>query len=234
MKFTAMKFTPMKFTARKFTTMKFTAMNLPLKQSVSRLLICVGLLMPVSSLALEEPDVLIETTVQSLLDEFTSRRDALEADKRELFALVDRVAAPLFDLKRISKLVLANHWKQASPQQREEFTEEFKKLLIGTYATALFKYTGNEKITFTGSEITERKGRKSAEVKSEVTLSGRPPILVDYWLLLGKDERWRIYNLEVSGLNMVTSYRNTYAAAIGGLGLDGVIESMKQANAKNL
>ena len=158
--------------------MKFTTLNLPLKQSVSRLLICrlficrllicVGLLMPVSSLAQEEPHVLIEKTVQSLLDEFTSQREVLEADKRELYALVDRVAAPLFDLKRISKLVLANHWKQASPQQREEFTEEFKKLLIGTYATALFNYTGDEKITFTGSEITERKGRKSAVVRSEI------------------------------------------------------------------
>ena len=215
--------------------MKFTTLNLPLKQSVSRLLICVGLLMPVSSLALEEPHVLIEKTVQSLLDEFTSQREALEADKRELYALVDRVAAPLFDLKRISKLVLANHWKQASPQQREEFTEEFKKLLIGTYATALFNYTGDEKITFTGSEITERKGRKSAVVRSEITLSGgQPPVPVDYWLLLGKDERWRIYNLEVAGLNLITNYRNTYAAAISGLGMDGVIDSMKQVNAKSL
>lgn len=202
------------------------------KLLICRLVICMILLAPASAPALEKPQMLIEWTVQTLLDEFTSRRQELEVDKRELFALVERVAVPLFDLKRISRLVLATHWRRAGGQQREAFGAEFKKQLIGTYATALFQYTGDEKMTFTGSKITERKGRKFAVVNSEVTLSGGPPIAVDYALILGTDGNWKIYNLIIGGLNMITNYRNIYAAAIGNRGLDGVIESMKASNAK--
>lgn len=194
---------------------------------------------PAAAAALEKPDRLIEETVQTLLDQFTSQRERFEADELALFAMVDRVAVPLFNFERIAKLVLARNWRQASEQQRAEFAEQFKNLLINTYASALFQYTGNETVHFTGSKITERKGRKFAVVNSEVTLSGGAPIPVDYSLILeagegdgGSDDggNWKIYNLSINGLNMVTNYRNTYAAAIDKLGLDGVIESMKQTN----
>ncbi len=205
---------------------------------VARLVIGAMLLlaqMPVAtSSAMEKPLMLIEQTVQTLLDEFTDKREWFEADKSKLFELVERVAVPLFDFKRITKLVLARNWRQASAQQRDEFGTEFKKLLIGTYAIALFQYTGDQKMTFTDSEITERKGRKFAVVHSEVALSAVPPVAVDYALILDKDGNWKIYNLTIGGINMITNYRNTYAAAIGNLGIDGVIESMKIANAKKL
>ena len=110
------------------------------------------------------------SAVQNLIDEFISQRDEFEQDKTKLFAMVDRVAVPLFDFDRISKLVLAKYWKKATPEQRETFSEEFRKLLIGTYATALFQYTGNESVNFTGSKITERKGRQFAVVNSQVSL----------------------------------------------------------------
>ena len=187
----------------------------------------------VSAFALDKPQREIEQTVQTLLDEFTSQRAVYEADPRALFALVDRVAAPLFDFDRIAKLVLAKHWKRASEAQRSEFGEEFKKLLIGTYATALFKYTGDETLTFTGAEIRESRGRQLARVSSEVTLSGGEPIPVDYSLILGEGDKWKIYNLSIGGLNMVKNYRQVYESAIGKLGIDGMLESIKQANAKN-
>ena len=184
---------------------------------------------PVS--AADDPQPLIEKAVTELLDELVARRAELETDKRKLFELVERVVVPLFDLQRISRLVLAANWRQASDGQRDDFGEEFKKLLIGTYATALFKYTGEEKIRFTGSEIKERKGRKFAKVQSEITIGGGVPVVVEYALIHGKNG-WKIYNLTIGGINMVTSYRNTYAASIGNLGLNGVIESMKAVNAK--
>ena len=203
------------------------------KKQILNLVICICLLMPMPSLAIEKPDLVIQQTVQTLIDEFTSQRDLFESDQRKLFALVDRIALPLFDFNRISKLVLAKNWKRASEQQRSEFGEEFRKLLIGTYATALFQYTGNETMTFTGSTITERKGWKFAKVQSEVTLAGSAPIPVEYSLILGKDDHWKIYNLSIDGLNMVTNYRETYGSTISSKGLDGLIESMKQSNARN-
>ena len=193
----------------------------------------VGLsLLSPASYAAQEPHQVIEQTVQILLDEFVENRDEFAADKSALFALVDEVAVPIFDFPRIAKLVLAGHYKHASEAQRESFRDEFKKLLIGTYATALFQYTGDEKMIFTGSEIRERKGRKFATVHSQVEIGGNSPVAVDYKMLLGRDDVWRIYNLTIGGINMVTNYRATYAAAVDDLGLDGVLKSMREANAK--
>ncbi len=183
--------------------------------------------------AQDMPHLEIEAAVQTLLDEFTRQRAVFEGDKRQLFTLVDSVASPLFDLPRIAKLVLASHWKKASEPQRAAFAQEFKKLLIGTYATALFQYTGKERMTFLSSEIAERRGRKTAKVLSELSLgSGAAPIAVEYALLLNAQRRWQIYNLTISGLNMITNYRNTYGAAIDNSGLDGLLESMQKTNAK--
>lgn len=210
-------------------------MNNLLKKSIHALILGVFLCASIPATATEEkPERLIEKAVDALLDQFTEDRAVFEKDQRKLFALVDRIVVPLFDFRRIAKLVMASHWKKANAEQRADFAEEFKKLLIGTYATALFQYTGNEGITFISSKITERKGRKSAKVKSQVVLSGDgKPIAVDYALILDKDEGWKIYNLVIGGLNMITSYRSTYDAAIDKLGIDGTIASMKTVNAKN-
>ena len=192
-----------------------------------------ALCLATTALADENPELIIESTVQNLLDSFTAQKEELADDKQKLFKLVDDIALPLFDFQRISKLVLAKNWKKANDTQRDEFGEEFKKLLIGTYATALFQYTGNEKMVFKNTKISEKKGRKFATVESEVTLSSGPGIPVNYSMMLSKDGDWKIYNMNIAGLNMVTSYRKTYAAAISAQGIDGLIQSMRETNARN-
>ncbi len=178
------------------------------------------------------PEKSIEQAVQNLLDEFSNRRSELQSDKEALYTMVDRLARPHFDFDRISKLILAKNWKKADEAQRTAFTNEFRTLLIRTYATALFQYTGKEKMIFEPGEIKERKGVKSATVNSEVKLSDGPGIPVIYSMILGNDQQWKIYNLKIAGVNMVTNYRQTYGASIRNQGIDGLIESMREANAR--
>lgn len=177
-----------------------------------------------------DPALIIESAVQQILDEFTARREELTDDKPALYDMVDRVTRPHFDFDKISKLVLAQEWKTATPEQRTAFGEEFRTLLIRTYATALFQYTGKEKMVFTGSEIKERRGVKTASVNSEVTLSEGPGIPVNYSMIQDDQKDWKIYNMVIAGVNMVTSYRKTYGSSIRSLGLDGLIDSMRKAN----
>lgn len=178
------------------------------------------------------PEQAIEGAVQELLDEFIKRKTELKDDKEALYLMVDKMTRPHFDFEKISKLVLAKNWKQATEEQRFAFGEEFRTLLIRTYATALFQYTGNEKMEFKSSKIRERKGVQSATVDSEVTLSEGPGIPVKYSMILDENNNWKIYNMTIAGVNMVTSYRKTYGASIRSLGLDGLIASMKDANSK--
>ena len=177
-----------------------------------------------------DPAAIIESAVQQLLDEFTARREELTNNKPALYDMVDRVTRPHFDFDKISKLVLAQEWKTATPEQRTAFGEEFRTLLIRTYATALFQYTGKEKMVFTGSEIKERRGVKTASVNSEVTLAEGPGIPVNYSMIQDDEKDWKIYIMVIAGVNMVTSYRKTYGSSIRSLGLDGLIDSMRKAN----
>ena len=181
----------------------------------------------------DDPALLVENTVQSLFKEFTGSRSELEGDNPALFSLVDRVASPLFDFDYISKLVLAKSWKSANEGQRDEFAREFKRLMIVTYATALFKYTGNEAMTFGETEIREKKGIQFAKVNTEVTINEGDPIPVIYSLIKDQDKGWKIYNLTVGSLNMVINYRNVIQSSIHSDGLDGTIASMKTNNDNN-
>ena len=185
------------------------------------------------SYAYAPPEEDIGGAVQQLLNEFTARRDELKGDRVALYEMVDRITRPYFDFEKISKLVLAKSWKKATGEQRQAFSEEFRALLIRTYATALFQYTGKEKMAFTSSKIKERKGVKSAVVKSEVQLSDGPGIPVNYSLILGEDDKWKIYNMTIAGINLVTNYRKTYGSSIRQQGIDGLIQAMHEANSKN-
>ena len=192
-----------------------------------------GVQMPAS--ADQTPQETIEKSITALLDEFVSQKASLQADKKKLYALVDEGASPLFDFDYISKLVLAKNWKSASEDQRTRFAFEFKRLLVVTYATALFQYTGDEKMTFEGTEIKERKGKRFAKVNSQVALQKGSPIPVKYDMIQDpeKNNDWRIYNLSVGSLNMALNYRKVIQSSIASEGLEGVIASMKANNDKN-
>ena len=185
----------------------------------------------------DDPALIVEKTVNSLLEEFSEKRDQLEGNNSDLFGLVDEIASPLFDFDYISKLVLAKNWKKASAQQRREFADEFKRLLIVTYATALFQYTGNETVEFGESAVKEKKGVRFGTVNTAVSLSEQGAMPVVYSLI--QDDRrddshqWKIYNLTVGSLNMVLNYRAVIQALIHRDGLDGMIAGIKDNNDKN-
>jgi phospholipid transport system substrate-binding protein len=180
-----------------------------------------------------DPAVLIEETVNSLFEEFTQTRTELENDKAKLFDLVERVVGPVFDFDYISKLVLAKSWKSASDNQKQEFAGEFRRLMIVTYATALFRYTGNESMQFGKSSIREKKGKKIATVNTAVRINDGEPIPVVYSMIENDAGQWKIFNLSVGDLNMVLNYRSVIQASIHSEGLDGTIASMKENNDRN-
>lgn len=180
-----------------------------------------------------DPAQVIEETVNALFEEFTDTRAELETDKVMLFQLVERVVSPVFDFDFISRLVLAKSWKGASDTQKSEFAGEFRKLMIVTYATALFRYTGNESMTFGDTRIKEKKGRKFATVNTEVSINDGAPVPVVYSLSENDNGQWKIYNLTVGSLNMVLNYRSVIQASIHSDGLDGTIAMMKENNDRN-
>ena len=180
----------------------------------------------------DDPAELLDQTIQSALKEFIESKDRLAEDTPALLALLDRTVVPLFDFERITRLVLAKHWKKANQQQRDAFAVEFKRLMIATYSSALFKYDGRQFVRILGAEIKEKKQRLLATVRTELVFGdGASPVPVDYFMIRADDgEPWKIYNLSVAGLNMVINYRGVFQSSILEKGLTETIDSMRESN----
>jgi phospholipid transport system substrate-binding protein len=186
------------------------------------------LAIPLSGHANTMPDVLVETTITELIDELQARRPELEKDKLKLFKLVEDVVVPHFEINMIARLVLGKHWRAANDLQKSEFAEEFKKLMIRTYATALFEYTGKERMEV--KPLRMKDGDKRARVQTTVILPGAPPVPVHYSFILTDSGDWKIYDIKIDGISLITTYRSSYGQAVQNKGLDVLINELKEKN----
>ena len=180
----------------------------------------------------DDPAAVLDRTIHSALKEFSESRGRLAEDPPALLSLLDRTVVPLFDFDRIARLVLAKHWKKASQQQRDAFSVEFKRLMIATYSSALFKYNGEQYVRILDAEIKKKKQSLLATVRTELVMgNGSAPVPVDYFMIRTcNDGAWKIYNLSVAGLNMVINYRGVFQSSILEKGLSGTIDSLRESN----
>lgn len=173
-------------------------------------------------MASEAPDAAIKGTTDELLAQFESRRDELSSDSTALYALVNDIVLPRFDFDRMSRLVLGKHWKKASPEQQGQFVDVFKALLVRTYASALFEYTGQE-IKYKPMKAVDG---DEAEVKSEIDLGGGTAVPINY-SMTKKDDNWQVFDVSIDGISLVTNYRSSYGQQIRKKGIDKLIETLR-------
>ena len=167
------------------------------------------------------PDLLVRETTDKVLTELNANRGNLQADVNLLYQMVDEIVLPHFDFQRMSKLVLGKNWKKVNDSQRQEFEQEFKALLVRTYATALFEYS-DQKIVY--KPYRREEGSNRAVVKTRMIPTDGPAIPIDYALSKGEDDAWRVYDVRIDEISMVTNYRSTYGKIIESRGMDALIE----------
>jgi len=170
-------------------------------------------------------DEMIRSTVNALIGELQERRMELEADHGALYALVEEIVVPTIAVTKVSRLILGPHWKTASQDQRERFKAGFKNLLMRSYATAMFKYTGEQELRF--GTVTIRAEGRIAVVPTELILTAQESVPIEYYCLLDSDGGWKIYDIQIDGISMIISYRNQYREYIDANGLDALVESLE-------
>lgn len=176
--------------------------------------------------AVKPPQDVIQDTSTRMIDALRQNRAKLDRDPGQIYGLVDQIVLPNFDFELMSRWVLGRAWQQASPDQRRRFTEEFRTLLVRTYAKALLEYSGEDirllpqPTVGDGSEVT---------VKTEVRLKAGRPIQINYSMHLNNDG-WKVYDVKVDGVSLVTNYRSTFANQIRANGMDSVIADLQQRN----
>jgi phospholipid transport system substrate-binding protein len=187
------------------------------------------LLMLVSSslwAAVKPPQEVVQDTSARMLSALRQNYAALKQDSSQIYELVNQIVLPNFDFELMSRWVLGRAWQQATPEQRRRFTEEFRTLLVRTYAKALLEYANEEVRVLPQPGATDG---SETTVKTEVRLKAGQPIQINYSMHRGNDA-WKVYDVTVDGVSLVTNYRGTFASQIRDSGIDAVIADLQQRN----
>lgn len=187
------------------------------------LLVC---LVSVSAMAAEAPDAMVKRVSEEVLDIVRQDKDIRNGDTQKIVALVDAKVLPNFNFQRMTSLAVGRDWRGANPAQKNRLAEEFKMLLVRTYSNALTSYS-NQRIVFKPFRMKD--GETDVLVRSEVIQPGSQPVQIDYWLELA-DGKWKVYDVVVAGISLVTNYREQFSREVRDGGIDGLIASLAAKN----
>jgi phospholipid transport system substrate-binding protein len=172
------------------------------------------------------PQALIQETSDELKTLLAAERERLRQDPAYVEEMADRILGPRVDFSRVSALVLGKYWRQASPEQRQAFSREFKRLLVRTYATTFLEFDDWE-IRF--QPMPPGAGDTDVTVRTEVIHSAGPPVAVLY-RLRRDDQGWKAYDVVIEGVSLVTNYRSSFAREVRRHGMDRLIERIAELN----
>ena len=176
--------------------------------------------------AVEGPDELVKRTAEDVLATVKSDKDIQAGDQEKIFALAEEKILPNFNFDKVSRMVLGKNWTRATPEQKAAFQAEFRTLLIRTYASALSKYRDQ---TIEYKPLRMVNGTNVASVKTQILQPGGQPIAVDYTLEKQADT-WKVYDIVIEGVSLVTNYRGQFAQEIRQNGLDSLIKKLADKN----
>ena len=172
------------------------------------------------------PDVMVKNVTNEVLDIIRKDKDIQSGNTRKASELIEAKVLPNFDFNRMTALAVGKDWRGATVEQKKVLIEEFHTLLVHTYANALTAYK-SQTINFKPFKMAA--GETDVTVKTEVKQPGAKPISIDY--SLQKDGgTWKVYDVIVGGVSLVTSYRDQFKQEIAASGIDSLIKSLQNKN----
>jgi phospholipid transport system substrate-binding protein len=187
-----------------------------------------GLLIAATAMSQEvAPDALIKTVTNEVLDIVRKDKDIQSGNTKKAIDLVEAKVLPHFNFTRMTQLAMARDWRQTTPAQQKTLTDEFHTLLVRTYSKALTEYK-NQTIDF--KPFTLKAGETDVRVRTEIKQSGAGKnIELDYYLEKS-NAGWKVYDIEVGGISLVTNYREFFASEVRNGGIEGLIKSLQAKN----
>lgn len=197
-------------------------MNQVLRSAHSLLLI---LALPALAQAMA-PDALLRTLTDDVLSIVRQDKRIQAGDPKAIAELVQAKLAPHFDFRRATQIALGKSWRQATPQQQERLTGEFRALLIRTYSGALAGYR-NQTIEFL--PLRASASDNEVTVRSRVRQPGAEAVLIEYDMEKTGDT-WKVFDVRVAGISLVATYRTSFAEEVRNRGIDGLIAVLEAKN----
>jgi phospholipid transport system substrate-binding protein len=175
----------------------------------------------------EDAQALVKSTADKVLVRLKQDRARLQAKPDLIYPLVEDLVLPHFDFEKMSQWVLGPAWRTATPEQRQRFTAEFRNLLVRTYAKALLEYTDQ---TLNYLPVQAEAGADKVVVKTQIVQKGSSyPIGIDY-AMYQKNGQWKVYDLAVDNVSLVSNYRKSFASDLRQGTLDQLIARLETMN----
>ena len=175
------------------------------------------------------PDELVRKSTTEVLAMLKADKDLAAGDPAKVDKLASEKILPYFNFQRMTQLAVGRAWREASDQQKTALVEEFRKLLVRTYSSSLSQFRNQTievrplKLAATDTEVV---------VKTTIAQSGATGIPIDYSMEKAKDG-WKVFDVLIDGVSLVTNYRSSFATEIKNTGIDGLVKSLSDRNAKN-
>ncbi len=171
------------------------------------------------------PEALVKNVTEEVLQILRQDKDIQGGNTGKVITLVDAKVLPHFNFQRMTALAVGRDWNKANPEQKKQLADEFKTLLVRTYANALTGYK-DQSVRFKPSKV---QSDTEVTVRTEVVQSGNKPIQLDY-SLEKLPEGWKVYDVVVAGVSLVTNYRDTFGQEVRSNGIDGLIQMLANKN----
>lgn len=174
----------------------------------------------------DSPDGLIKKVTEDVLTIVRQDKDIQSGNTKKAIELVEAKVLPNFNFQHMTALAMGKDWNKASSEQKKRLTEEFKTLLVRTYSNAL---TGYRDQTIRYKPTKMQPGDDDVVVRTEVVQPGSKAIQLDYSMEKLADG-WKVYDVVVAGVSLVTNYRDTFNQEVRANGVDGLLQMLVNKN----
>ena len=172
------------------------------------------------------PDVLAKNTTNEVLRIVKQDKDIKSGNNKKILDLVEQIILPNFDFRQMTQLAVGKNWGKATPEQQENLVNEFRTMLVRTYSASLSS-VADYRVEFKPFKLAP--GASDVTVNTEVSKPGAPPIPIDY-RMEKKDAGWKVYEVLVDNVSMVTVYRNSFNSEVRKGGVEGLLAALSRRN----
>ena len=175
----------------------------------------------------EAPDAMVKRIADEVVAIVKTDKDLQSGNSAKVVQLAEQKVLPHFDFTRMTRLAVGRNWQQATPEQREALTKEFRTLLVRTYSSSLSQYR-DQKIQVKPLQVSP--GDEDVVVRTAILQENGPQIPIDYRMEKTKDQGWKVYDVVIDGASLVTTYRGSFNDQIQRGGIDALVKTLQERN----
>ena len=175
---------------------------------------------------IQAPDLLVKTVTLEVVDIIQKDKDIQKGDRRKVIALIEAKVLPHFNFQAMTSSAVGRNWDKANADQRLRLMDEFKTLLVRTYASALASYS-NQKFDF--RPLRAKPTDTDVTVNVRILQSGTEPVTIDYDM----EKRaggWKVWDVRIGGISLVANYRTEFDNLVRERGVEGLIKALYAKN----